>query len=127
MNQKFNPAFDYDKYGNNYSNIRQEEPKIAKYINKELTDCKTILNVGAGAGSYEPKEKYIIALEPSIEMRKQRIEKGKFPAVIGKSAEIPFDNNSFDCCISILSIHHWPDMKKGLFEMMRVLYQEKKY
>ena len=120
MAEKFNPAFDYDKFGGNYSNIRQEEPEIAKYINNELIDCKTILNVGAGADSYEPVDKFTISLEPSEKMRKQRMEKGKFPAVIGKSDEIPFDSDSFDCCMSILSVHHWPDMKKGINEMIRV-------
>ena len=120
MEKKFNPAFDYDKHGHNYSNIRQEEPKIAKVIHKELIDCQTILNVGAGAGSYEPKNKYLIALEPSVEMRKQRIKMKKSPAVIGASDSIPFDDNSFDCCMSILSVHHWKDMKKGINEMVRV-------
>jgi SAM-dependent methyltransferase len=116
----FNPAFNYDELGHNYSNIRQEEPSILKIISEELMDCKTIINIGAGAGSYEPANKYIIALEPSMEMRKQRISNKKIPAINGKSDNIPFDNNSFDCSMSILSIHHWPDMEKGITEMMRV-------
>jgi SAM-dependent methyltransferase len=114
------PAFDYDQFGKNYSEIRQEDPSIAQLVYGELADCHTILNVGAGAGSYEPKDKYVLALEPSAEMRKQRNTKGKMPAIIGISDAIPFDNDSFDASMSILSIHHWGNLEKGLSELKRV-------
>ena len=68
-----NPAFNYDKYGNKYSAYRQTDERIAEYIYKQLEGAKTILNVGAGAGSYEPPEKYIVTVEPSSAMREQRM------------------------------------------------------
>ena len=68
-----NPAFDYDKLGQKYSGYRQTDPRIAAYVFNVLADAATVLNVGAGAGSYEPTDKYVIAVEPSIVMRSQRI------------------------------------------------------
>ena len=75
-----NPAFNYDKFGQKYSGYRQTDSRIAEYVFKEFTDVKTILNVGAGTGSYEPIDKYVIAVEPSVVMRKQRLKNGKVPA-----------------------------------------------
>jgi SAM-dependent methyltransferase len=115
-----NPAFDYDSLGQKYSSHRQTDPRIAAYIDAALSAEKTILNIGAGAGSYEPADKYVVAVEPSHVMRSQRMAKGKVPAVIGKADHLPFDNNSFDACMAMVTIHHWPDMAAGLKEMYRV-------
>ena len=72
-----NPAFNYDQRGQTYSGYRQTEPAIAAYINHALADARTVLNIGAGAGSYEPTDRYVIAVEPSAEMRRQRLTNNK--------------------------------------------------
>src|ERR1700753_1377993 len=114
------PAFNYDKYGTQYSGQRRTEPQIAAYIINALGDAKTVLNVGAGAGSYEPEDRYVIAVEPSEAMRAQRLAHHKIPAVIGKADALPFDDRSFDAAMALVTVHHWPDMKKGLQELRRV-------
>jgi len=119
-----NPAFNYDKYGKKYSGHRQTDERIAAYIYRELADAKTILNVGAGSGSYEPPGQYVIAVEPSIAMREQRIKNNKVPAVNAKAGDLPFDNNSFDASMAMITVHHWPDMDKGLKELRRVTRQQ---
>jgi ubiquinone/menaquinone biosynthesis C-methylase UbiE len=115
-----NPAFDYDQFGQKYSAIRQTEPKIMKYVAMALGDAKTVLNVGAGAGSYEPTDRFVIAIEPSLEMRKQRLANHKIPALNAKADNLPFDNSSFDASMAMVTVHHWPDMDKGLKELRRV-------
>jgi SAM-dependent methyltransferase len=115
-----NPAFDYDNKGKQYSGQRKTEPRIAEYIHKALGDAQTVLNVGAGAGSYEPDDRYVIAVEPSAVMRSQRIANGKRPAVQAFGDKLPFDDHVFDAVTAFVTIHHWPDMKKGLLELKRV-------
>ena len=115
-----NPAFNYDKFGQKYSGYRIADPRIADYVNDALVNAKTVLNVGAGAGSYEPTDKYVLAVEPSATMRLQRLSNGKTPAVIATADSLPFDDNSFDASMAILTVHHWPDMDKGLKELRRV-------
>ena len=85
-----------------------------------LGDAQTILNIGAGAGSYEPADRYVVALEPSPAMRAQRIALGRGPAVIGSSEAIPFDDGAFDASMAMVTIHHWMDITNGLREMRRV-------
>ncbi len=115
-----NPAFNYDKFGQQYAHHRQTDPRIAAYVHDALADAKTILNVGAGAGSYEPTDKYVVAVEPSIVMRAQRINNGKTPAIIGTADALPFDDNAFDASMAMVTVHHWPDINKGLKELRRV-------
>lgn len=115
-----NPAFNYDAFGQKYSGYRQTEPEIAKHIIAALGTAHTVLNVGAGAGSYEPDDRYLVAVEPSITMRNQRLEKNKVPAINAKAGNLPFDDKSFDASMALVTVHHWPDMKKGLQEMRRV-------
>jgi SAM-dependent methyltransferase len=115
-----NPAFDYDRPGQKYSGYRQTDPRIAAYVFKALERAKTILNVGAGTGSYEPNDKYVVAVEPSISMRLQRIENGKVPAINSKAGNLPFDDNSFDASMAMVTVHHWPDIDKGIKELRRV-------
>jgi SAM-dependent methyltransferase len=114
------PAFNYDKDGVRYSARRQTEPAIAHYIHAALHNAKTILNVGAGAGSYEPEDRYFISVEPSVSMRAQRLSNHKNPALTGRADNLPFDDKSFDAATAFLTIHHWPDIKKGLSELRRV-------
>jgi SAM-dependent methyltransferase len=115
-----NPAFNYDKLGQKYSGYRQTDARIAEYVNKALGDAKTILNIGAGAGSYEPPDKYIVAVEPSIVMRSQRNKNGKVPAINAKADNLPFDDNAFDASMAMVTVHHWHDINKGLKELRRV-------
>lgn len=119
-----NPAFNYDKLGQKYSGHRQTEPKIAEYVNKALGNAKTVLNVGAGAGSYEPTDRYVVAVEPSLVMRQQRLANNKIPAINAKGDTLPFDDNSFDATMAMVTIHHWPDMDKGLKELRRVTKEQ---
>jgi SAM-dependent methyltransferase len=113
-------AFDYDNKQHSYSSYRQTDPRIAQYITNALGNARTILNVGAGSGSYEPQDRYVISLEPSAKMRAQRTAAGRSPAVIGFADNLPFDDASFDASMAIATVHHWPDVAKGLSEMRRV-------
>lgn len=115
-----NPAFNYDKHGKKYSNYRQTDPRIADYVHKALGNAKTVLNVGAGAGSYEPEDRYVVAVEPSNVMRSQRHANRKVPAINGLADALPFDDDAFDASMAMVTIHHWPDIKKGLQELRRV-------
>lgn len=115
-----NPAFDYNQWGTQYSLYRVTEPAIETLIEQTLGDAKSILNVGAGAGSYEPKNRYVLAVEPSAEMRRQRMYLQRVPAVIATSDALPFDDDSFDACLALVTVHHWSDLVKGLQEMRRV-------
>jgi SAM-dependent methyltransferase len=115
-----NPAFNYDQLGQKYSGYRQTDPRIAAFVNRALGDAKTILNVGAGAGSYEPADKYVIAVEPSVVMRAQRIKNNKVPAINAMAGSLPFDDNSFDASMAMVTVHHWPDIDQGLKELRRV-------
>lgn len=115
-----NPSFNYDALGQKYSGFRRTDPRIAQYVWDALGSAKTVLNVGAGAGSYEPEDRYVVAVEPSSTMRSQRQANGRVPAVIGSADSLPFDDNSFDASMAIVTIHHWHDMAKGLKELRRV-------
>jgi SAM-dependent methyltransferase len=118
------PSFNYDKYGGLYSGQRRTDPRIAAFINKALGNAKTVLNVGAGAGSYEPEDRYVVAVEPSVVMRSQRMSNHKVPAVIGSADALPFDDQSFDASMATVTVHHWPDIKKGLQQLRRVTRQQ---
>lgn len=113
-----NPSFDYDAKEHDYAAHRRTDPRIAAYIHEALGDAQTVLNVGAGAGSYEPEDKYVIAVEPFKAMRQKRV--GKRPAIIGTADALPFDDDAFDASMATITIHHWPDISKGLKEMRRV-------
>lgn len=109
----------YDSIGINYAQLRKPDPRIAAAIDAALGDAKTVLNVGAGTGSYEPIDRYVTAVEPSLEMIRQRSPSAA--KVIQASAEdLPFDDDAFDASMAILTIHHWPDKEAGLREMRRV-------
>jgi SAM-dependent methyltransferase len=115
-----NPGSDYETLQVDYSQYRRTDPHIAAQVHALLADAKTILNVGAGAGSYEPEDKYVVAVEPSAAMRARRIAKGKSPAINGSADVIPFDDKSFNASMAMVTIHHWKDIAKGLKEMRRV-------
>jgi SAM-dependent methyltransferase len=109
----------YDRIGVQYRPYRRPDPRIATSIMAALGDAKTILNVGAGAGSYEPANRDCIAVEPSRTMIAQRPEDSA-PVVQASAMELPFGDKSFDASMAILTIHHWPDRTRGLAEMKRV-------
>lgn len=113
-------AFNYDKDGKKYSKHRQTDPRIAEYVFHALGSAKTVLNVGAGAGSYEPEDRYVVAVEPSNVMRSQRQKSQRVPALIGTADSLPFDDNSFDASMAMVTVHHWPNISKGLNELKRV-------
>ncbi|WP_200411025.1 class I SAM-dependent methyltransferase [Virgibacillus salexigens] len=113
-------SFNYDQAGETYGRSRQTDPRMAAYVERAIGEAQTIINVGAGAGSYEPKDKYVMAVEPSKTMRLQRKEKGRPPAVIGRAEALPFDDRSFDAAMAMVTIHHWQDMERGIQELRRV-------
>ncbi|KAA5532524.1 class I SAM-dependent methyltransferase [Taibaiella lutea] len=118
------PAFNYDKFGHTYSGHRQTDPRIAAYVNTALEHAKTILNVGAGGGSYEPDDHYVVAVEPSFVMREQRKANNKVPGINAKADHLPFDDNAFDASMAMVTVHHWPDIAKGLQELRRVTKEQ---
>ena len=109
----------YDTIGVNYSDLRKPDARIALIIENALGSAKTVLNVGAGTGSYEPTGRQVTAVEPSMEMIQQR-SAAAAPVVQGIAEDLPFDDNSFDASMAILTVHHWSDIAKGLKEMRRV-------
>lgn len=109
----------YDTIGLNYAELRQADARIAKLLQNALGDGDTVLNVGAGAGSYEPKDRAITALEPSAKMIAQRpLSDAK--VVQGNAENLPFEDESFDAVMAVLTVHHWSDKAKGMAEMRRV-------
>ena len=110
---------DYDRIGVNYSDLRRPDPRIASIILSALGDARTVLNVGAGTGSYEPADRNVTAVEPSVEMIRQR-DPAAAPAIRGWADDLPFADDSFDASMAILTVHHWSDKAKGLSEMRRV-------
>lgn len=108
----------YDQIGVGYALKRQPDPRWAATIHRALGDARTILNVGAGAGSYEPHDRNVVALEPSRRMIAQR--SNPIPVVQGVASALPFPDSSFDVALAVLTVHHWPDAAAGLAEMQRV-------
>lgn len=111
--------FDYDQPGIRYGAMRRADPRIAEQIRVALGDARSVLNVGAGSGNYEPVDRSVIALEPSAAQRAQRAASAA-PCVIGTAESLPFDDKSFDAVMASLTVHQWPDLERGLAEMKRV-------
>lgn len=110
---------DYGTIGVDYRSFRQPEPEFEVAIAAQLGDARTVLNVGAGAGSYEPRDREVTAVEPSESMRNQR--PAELVAAIDATAEdLPFDDNSFDAAMTTFSVHQWTDLDAGLTELRRV-------
>jgi SAM-dependent methyltransferase len=102
-----------------YASVRREDPRLAARIRAALGDARSVLNVGAGAGSYEPPDLDVTAVEPSAVMRAQR-PPGSAPAVDARAEALPFADDSFDAAMAVLSDHHWEDQDRGLAELRRV-------
>src|SRR5499433_1996931 len=109
----------YDTIGATYTVTRRTEPRIAEQIWAALGDAQTVLNVGAGTGSYEPADRDVTAVEPSAVMRAQR-PAGAAPCVDAVAESLPFADGSFDAAMAVSTVHHWRDPIAGLREMRRV-------
>lgn len=109
----------YDVIGINYAQLRKPDPRIAEVINAALGTAPTVLNVGAGTGSYEPADRSLVAVEPSREMVRKRSPSAA-EALQASATALPFADQSFDAAMAILTVHHWPDKEAGLRELRRV-------
>jgi len=109
----------YDSIGENYVDYRRPDPRIAATITKALGEARSVVNIGAGAGSYEPADRTVIAAEPSATMILQRAADAA-PVICASAMELPFRQNAFDATLAIFTVHHWPDRMRGLSEMRRV-------
>jgi SAM-dependent methyltransferase len=109
----------YDEHADSYARTRQPDPRIAARIDTALGDARTVVNLGAGTGSYEPAGRRVTAVEPSAEMIAAR-PAGAAPAVRASAEALPFDDDSFDAAMAVLTVHHWPEREAGLAEMRRV-------
>jgi SAM-dependent methyltransferase len=109
----------YDRIGAGYALRRRPDPRLADMIGGALGAAESVLNVGAGAGSYEPQGRAVVAVEPAIAMIRQRPPFAA-PAVQATAEELPFSDASFDAALAVLTIHHWPDWRAGLRELVRV-------
>jgi len=110
---------DYETTGVGYESQRRADPRIAARISAALGDTRSVLNVGAGGGSYEPTDRYVLAVEPSAAMRARRPQ-GAVPAIDAVAAALPFDDRSIDAAMAIFTVHQWPDYAAGLQELRRV-------
>jgi SAM-dependent methyltransferase len=113
------PRVDYEQHGQTYARHRLGDPRIAARIHAALGDAETVLNVGAGSGSYEPEDRWVLAVEPSATMRAQR-PAGAAPAVDARAEALPFDDEAFDAAMACVTIHHWEPAEAGLAELRRV-------
>lgn len=111
--------FDYETHGAGYGQQRRADPRIAAVIHAALGDARTVLNVGAGAGSYEPLDRHVIAVEPSASMRSQRPASAA-PAIRGFAEALPLDDDAVDAAMATITVHQWSDLQAGLAEMRRV-------
>ena len=113
------PRVDYERHGHGYARNRRADPRIEARIHAALGDARTVLNVGAGSGSYEPADREVLAVEPSATMRAQRPPRSA-PAIDARAEALPFDDDSFDAAMACVTIHHWQPPEAGLRELRRV-------
>ena len=109
----------YDRIGGTYATTRRPDPRIARQIAEALGDAGSVVNVGAGTGAYEPRDRDVVAVEPSSVMLRQRPLDAP-PAVQAAAEAIPFGDDAFDAALAVLTMHHWDDWRAGVAEMRRV-------
>jgi SAM-dependent methyltransferase len=109
----------YDDIGGGYTATRQTDPRLARAIWTALGDARSVLNVGAGAGAYEPPEREVLAVEPSAVMIAQRGQ-GSAPVLQASAESLPLSDDSVDAAMAVLSDHHWRDRPRALQELRRV-------
>jgi SAM-dependent methyltransferase len=110
---------DYERRGLNYSARRRPDPRIEAQLHAALGDARTVVNVGAGAGSYEPRDRHVIAIEPSASMRSQR-GPDRVPAIDATAQRLPLDDDSVDTAMASVTVHQWSGPEAGLRELRRV-------
>ncbi|MGB9184935.1 MAG: class I SAM-dependent methyltransferase [Solirubrobacteraceae bacterium] len=114
------PRTRYEQIGDGYALTRREDPAYARLIALALGEARTVVNVGAGSGSYEPRDRYVIAIEPSDVMSAQRPQQLP-PAIRGTAGDLPLRDKSVDAAMAILTIHHWDEeQERGVRELRRV-------
>ena len=109
----------YETIGLGYAAARRPDRRLAQIIRAALGDARTVVNVGAGTGNYEPRDRRVVAVEPAVEMLVQRPADAA-PAVRAVAEALPFRNLAFDAALAILTLHHWSDLSVGLEELRRV-------
>lgn len=109
----------YEQIGAAYVAARRTDPRIAQAILAAIGDARSVINVGAGTGSYEPTDRELVAVEPSVEMIRCR-PVGAAPVVRATAEALPFRNRSFDAALAVLTLHHWADWRAGVSELRRV-------
>jgi SAM-dependent methyltransferase len=110
----------YERIGHGYAHTRREDPRVARRIHRALGDARTVVNVGAGTGSYEPRDRCVVPIEPSDVMAAQR-PPDLAPAIRAGAAALPLRDQSVDAAMAVLTLHHWDeDQERGVREMRRV-------
>ena len=109
----------YDRIGTTYTSTRRPDARIERAIHDALGDARSVVNVGAGAGGYEPADREVVAVEPSPVMIAQRPD-GAAPVIRAEAERLPFADDAFDAAMAVLSDHHWKDRRRGLEELRRV-------
>ena len=112
----------YDIMGRGYRAVRQPDPRLASKIETALGDSQTVVNVGAGAGSYEPVDRWVLAVEPSSVMIAQRPPEAA-PVLQTTVQDLPLADRSVDAAMAVLTVHHWPDIEAGLRRLLRLVRQ----
>ena len=109
----------YDRIGLGYSSTRRSDPRNADRIIQALGESTSVVNVGAGAGSYEPRDRRVVAVEPSATMIRQR-PRSTTLVIQGIAENLPLVDGAVDSALAVLTLHHWSDAARGLAEMRRV-------
>lgn len=110
--------YDYETGGQGYELQRRADPRIEQVVHQALGDARTVLNVGAGAGSYEPTDRVVFAVEPSAAMRARRPSHS--PAIAAFAESLPFDDDAFEASMAMVTVHQWSDWEAGVRELARV-------
>jgi SAM-dependent methyltransferase len=110
----------YDRIGQTYATSRRADPRIARQIRAAIGDARSVVNVGAGTGAYEPEGLDVVAVEPSAVMRAQREPRARTRVLAGSAEALPLADDSVDVAMAIVSDHHWADRAEGLRELRRV-------
>ena len=113
------PSAIYDRIGHGYAKVRRPDPRIERRLHEALGDARTVVNVGAGTGSYEPRDRWVLPIEPAEVMRRQRPH-NLAPAIAGIAESLPLDDAAVDAAMAVLTIQHWEDAMSGLRELRRV-------
>ncbi len=112
----------YDCIGLTYAATRREDPRLVATLRYALGDARSVVNVGAGTGAYEPSDLDVLAVEPSETMIAQR-PIGSARVVHASAERLPFDDAVFDAGLAVNTVHHWTDLRAGLRELRRVVRQ----